>query len=1066
MRRLLLTVCYVAGFVACAAPPGQPPVVDEYTSVLFQFDGTDETVVDAGPSALRVPLGNAKRVPGRFGGALETPAGAVHVGYSPALDVTDGLTLEAWVRVDGPGDDLQRIAYRSSVYGFHLDRTGTSLTFYINSGGEWASVLAAVPQGRWVHLAGTYDGDWMRVYVDGEQQGERQVPGTIIASRAPLEIGGEATAQKRYLQGAVDAVRISAVARTDFETALTFEPTTQAALIPVPEGGVRPIVPQATAGPAAAPPLVDGALSDEAWRDALVLLLRDGLAGKPITQATVARLTYDEEKLYVGVRCRESRVAGISRGVTAHDGAVWTDDCVEFFLRPTPSGAYYHIAVNALGAVYDAACSGGGKTDASWQSNVVVAAQTEAQAWTVEAAFPLSAFGGVPEKGTDWRFNIGRERTQGPELSTWAPVGGKFHSPGRFGRLVLGEKATRPSERTTKLIGLAVGPDGERLEGIPIGSVVGVSRSNARGRFVIEGLPHGVQTLSLVSPRYHPFAVSVSLSQTIERVVLPPVTQVDPNALQVDVPPSASGFTLYRVAPLDDLDPAALPAPDTAGAALKAFACGGEYEPVGAAVFASRALQAVRVSVSALTGPKGAAIPPNALDVRMVKRGFMRTHYNRPPEDVGLRSRYLVPAEPFDMAPNTFRRIHVIVHVPEGTSAGAYRGTLSVSASGTAAQVLPIEFEVLPISLGRARKHYGLYYRPRLTDETEATIRMELADIRAHGANRLLWHPRIGYVREDETVRIDYSGVEKPVALLQEFGFEGPYVVWDGFELLSRLTDGEEGKQFRALAKQAILGLRELGRARGWPELVVTHMDEVFNRQRFDRYVRLAQAVRQVPEQRLYITFHNRPTPAAEKMIRDIDPYVDLRCYHGHSIDEWLAAGHTLQELADELTSAGDEAWCYYNPRSILVTAEWARLCNGFWLWLTPITTHCPWAYNSWRGDPLDDADGYDFGYAFPVGDEMIATRLWEGYREGVDDMRYLSTLEAAIARAAADGAQRGHADAARAWLEALRQELLALPLEQEPSALIKAISARYGASDYDAWRRACAEHIAKLRQQ
>ena len=114
----------------------------------------------------------------------------------------------------------------------------------------------------------------------------------------------------------------------------------------------------------------------------------------------------------------------------------------------------------------------------------------------------------------------------------------------------------------------------------------------------------------------------------------------------------------------------------------------------------------------------------------------------------------------------------------------------------------------------------------------------------------------------------------------------------------------------------------------------------------------------------------------------------------------------------------------------------------------------------------MDDADGYDFGYAFTVGDEIVPTRLWEGYREGVDDMRYLSTLEDLLDQVRARRLDVPEAVEAEKWLRDLRRTLLSLPLEQEQSALVKAISARYSQADYDAWRRKCAEFAIRLARR
>jgi len=52
---------------------------------------------------------------------------------------------------------------------------------------------------------------------------------------------------------------------------------------------------------------------------------------------------------------------------------------------------------------------------------------------------------------------------------------------------------------------------------------------------------------------------------------------------------------------------------------------------------------------------------------------------------------------------------------------------------------------------------------------------------------------------------------------------------------------------------------------------------------------------------------------------------------------------------------------------------------------------------------------------AYPTVDEVIDTLQWEGYREGVDDTRYLATLLSAIDQA--ESSKSRDADAAEAAL-------------------------------------------------
>jgi len=63
--------------------------------------------------------------------------------------------------------------------------------------------------------------------------------------------------------------------------------------------------------------------------------------------------------------------------------------------------------------------------------------------------------------------------------------------------------------------------------------------------------------------------------------------------------------------------------------------------------------------------------------------------------------------------------------------------------------------------------------------------------------------------------------------------------------------------------------------------------------------------------------------------------------------------------------------------------------------------------------DDFDDTDYRDHVFAYPTVDGVVDTVQWEGFREGVDDVRYLTTLQMAISRARS----RPQAELARDWL-------------------------------------------------
>ena len=67
------------------------------------------------------------------------------------------------------------------------------------------------------------------------------------------------------------------------------------------------------------------------------------------------------------------------------------------------------------------------------------------------------------------------------------------------------------------------------------------------------------------------------------------------------------------------------------------------------------------------------------------------------------------------------------------------------------------------------------------------------------------------------------------------------------------------------------------------------------------------------------------------------------------------------------------------------------------------------------------DTTGYrDHNMTYPTIDGVIDTIQWEGWREGVDDVRYLSTLLTAIENAKAAGGKEAVVSEAETWLKNL----------------------------------------------
>ena len=70
-----------------------------------------------------------------------------------------------------------------------------------------ASGTSALALNTWTHLAVSYDGATIRLYVNGVQVGSRALTGPIAPSTGALRIGGNAV-WGEYFKGLIDEVRV------------------------------------------------------------------------------------------------------------------------------------------------------------------------------------------------------------------------------------------------------------------------------------------------------------------------------------------------------------------------------------------------------------------------------------------------------------------------------------------------------------------------------------------------------------------------------------------------------------------------------------------------------------------------------------------------------------------------------------------------------------------------------------------------------------------------------------------------------------------------------------------
>ena len=202
-------------------------------------------------------------------------------------------------------------------------------------------------------------------------------------------------------------------------------------------------------------PTIDGVLDEALWA-------AQGHGGftvymqprTPATEETRVWLAYDDEALYVAVRCAEpdmkdlkadyARAENIEdrRGNSRGEGNAYSDDCIELFLVPDGVGndAMFQFVVNPNGALFDLLISEGGSVKAeAWNARAAEAGGHKGKDfWSAELKIQ---FGELMlndrVKASSWRLNVIRNRRRAGKLhmASWVPLTKKFADPNPMARL-------------------------------------------------------------------------------------------------------------------------------------------------------------------------------------------------------------------------------------------------------------------------------------------------------------------------------------------------------------------------------------------------------------------------------------------------------------------------------------------------------------------------------------------------------------------------------------------------------------------------------------------------------
>jgi hypothetical protein len=193
--------------------------------------GAGTTVADVSASGRTGTMsgGASWTTAGKFGNALSFngSSGLVSIADAASLDFTSAMTIEAWVRptTRSNWDTVVMKGYGSTGRAYALyagDNNGRpAATIRISSSERSTAGSSALALNTWSHVAMTYGGGRLRVYVNGVQVASSSVSGSIRTSSDPVTIGGS-TAWGRWFAGQIDEVRIynRALSQTEIQNGM------------------------------------------------------------------------------------------------------------------------------------------------------------------------------------------------------------------------------------------------------------------------------------------------------------------------------------------------------------------------------------------------------------------------------------------------------------------------------------------------------------------------------------------------------------------------------------------------------------------------------------------------------------------------------------------------------------------------------------------------------------------------------------------------------------------------------------------------------------------------------
>jgi len=322
------------------------------------------------------------------------------------------------------------------------------------------------------------------------------------------------------------------------------------------------------------------------------------------------------------------------------------------------------------------------------------------------------------------------------------------------------------------------------------------------------------------------------------------------------------------------------------------------------------------------------------------------------------------------------KQIWVSVKVPPGAPATKYLGSLKVkTAEGEACQI-PLQLEVLPFSLRQPAQDLMIWYRGSLDSRqsqfyvSPEMFRIQLQDIYDHG------------FRSISICERDRATAQLAVDIAEAVGFDR-HIVFRLIPVNAEALRFSKAKPVFYLSDELDACMLNAGESR-------------------------ESAVAEHRGHGAYCEILNWASMASIHDHRFVERMQDAGDVgYKPSIVSLSLLGNRDLLARNERTPVLKQCRTYYYWHSHMEKPDLHRVLAGCYLWKTGADGISPYCYQHapvFPFSPFDDFDAWEPGFStgllrdqmttYPAQAGVIPTLQWEGLREGITDLQYLTTLE------------------------------------------------------------------------